>query len=619
MKKSCDTPKKLSPKERLSLTVRAFGLIKKYCPGLIEATTIKSLVSALQPFATIWFSAQILNEITLGKNLQKTIVLAVAVVLINFVLSVIKGRIDIIQNEKEGQMWCYFGKIFADKQMSLDFADVENAAVQKRKTREKENLFMLGNGLGQFIWTVDDIIEGLVSVFTSVLMVITLFTAQSQNPVMNSPLWVLLIVGVIVFGAFINYKIFIKNAQVSEGQLNLISDRHHIISFFDFKLCQEFDRAMDVRMYRQNTTAHNIMADYISKSREEEHLDSRYAKNEGAASVISGLAHVVTYVFVTLKAFYGAFPVGSIIQYVGALSKLASGLQKLIFGITDNAVYTIHLKTLFEFLDYPNKKYIGTLPVEKRTDNEYDIEFKNVSFKYPGSKAYALKNLNMKFTIGKRLAVVGMNGSGKTTMIKLLCRLYDPTEGEITLNGINIMKYKYDEYMDVFSVVFQDFKLFSLPLAQNVSAGMNFNEKRVKECLTQAGFSERLKTLRAGIHTYLYKDFGENGVEISGGEAQKIALARAIYKNAPFIILDEPTAALDPFAEFEIYTKFNELVGDSTAVYISHRLASCRFCDDIAVFHEGELIQRGNHSQLVSEKQGEYFELWNAQAQYYEK
>jgi len=223
----------------------------------------------------------------------------------------------------------------------------------------------------------------------------------------------------------------------------------------------------------------------------------------------------------------------------------------------------------------------------------------------------------MKFNVGSRTAVVGMNGSGKTTMIKLLCRLYDPTDGEITLNGIDVKKYDYAEYLNIFSVVFQDFKLFSFPLGQNVASSVKYDGARVERCLMMSGFGERYEEMPKGLGTPLYKDFDEDGVEISGGEAQKIALARALYKNAPFIVLDEPTAALDPVAEYEIYSKFNEIVGDKTAVYISHRLSSCRFCDDIAVFHESELIQRGNHDALLSDRDGKYYELWNAQAQYY--
>ena len=215
------------------------------------------------------------------------------------------------------------------------------------------------------------------------------------------------------------------------------------------------------------------------------------------------------------------------------------------------------------------------------------------------------------------MAVVGENGSGKTTFIKLLCRLYDPTEGEILLNGIDIRKYRYDEYMQLFSVVFQDFQLLSQPLGNNVSGNLNYDRQRARNALEDAGFGERLETLPQGLDTMLYKEFGENGVEVSGGEAQKIAIARALYKDAPFIILDEPTAALDPIAEAEIYSKFNDIVTDKTAIYISHRLSSCKFCDEILVFHQGAVIQQGTHENLLAEETGKYHQLWHAQAQYY--
>ena len=185
------------------------------------------------------------------------------------------------------------------------------------------------------------------------------------------------------------------------------------------------------------------------------------------------------------------------------------------------------------------------------------------------------------------------------------------------MNDFNVRKYDYRQYLDLFSVVFQDFSLLALPLGENVAGSHTYDKEKVMHCLKDAGFEDRLKTMPKGLDTYLYKDLDKEGVEVSGGEAQKIAIARALYKDAPFIILDEPTAALDPIAEAEIYSKFDAIAGDKTAIYISHRLSSCRFCDDILVFHEGNVVQHGSHEALVSDATGKYFELWNAQAQYY--
>ena len=308
---------------------------------------------------------------------------------------------------------------------------------------------------------------------------------------------------------------------------------------------------------------------------------------------------------------------GSVIKFAGSITNVIIGFQGM--GERYNRISLTarkHASTM-EMLSISDEMYKGKLPVEKRMDNKYEVEFCNVSFKYPGAEQYALKNFSLKLRIGERMAIVGMNGSGKTTMIKLLCRLYDPEEGEILLNGVDIRKFDQKEYIKLFSVVFQDFQLLSMPLGQNVACAINVDEDLAVKTLSQAGLAERLTQLPDGLDTFLYQDIKDDGVEISGGEAQKISIARALYKDAPFVLLDEPTASLDPLSEYEIYSRFDTMVKDKTAIYISHRLSSCRFCDDIAVLHDGRLVQRGSHEELLKDETGKYYELWNAQAQYY--
>lgn len=213
---------------------------------------------------------------------------------------------------------------------------------------------------------------------------------------------------------------------------------------------------------------------------------------------------------------------------------------------------------------------------------------------------------------------MGLNGAGKTTFIKLLCRLYEVTEGEICIDGVNIMEYAEEEYRKLFAVVFQDFKLFAFSLRENVAPGLEtVDEKRLEQVLTQTGLYEDAQKLADGLDTTIYKSFDEKGVELSGGQQQKTAISRALYRDAPIVILDEPTAALDPIAEYEIYRQFHTLVGGKTAIYISHRLSSCRFCDHIAVFAEDTVKEYGTHDELVVREGGIYAEMFHAQAQYY--
>ena len=248
--------------------------------------------------------------------------------------------------------------------------------------------------------------------------------------------------------------------------------------------------------------------------------------------------------------------------------------------------------------------------------NNCSVEFKNVSFKYPRTDRYILKNISVKISSGEHLSIVGQNGAGKTTFIKLLCRLYDNYEGEILVDGKDIKEYSFKEYMKVISVVFQDFKLFAFTVKENVTV-FNEGDTDLEEVYDISGVSNWIKELEDGDETYIYKYFVEGGIEPSGGESQKLAIARALYKNAPIVILDEPTAALDPIAEYEVYKNFDKLVNGKTAVYISHRLSSCRFCDRIIVFNDGHIIEDGSHDELMKDTNGFYFNMYNTQAKHY--
>ena len=609
--------KKMSFGERIRITKRGFGILRKYCPGLSEQKALYEFIHSLQPFITIWFSARIVDELTNHCRKDYIASYVICVITINFICIVFQNVLLHICNEKESQMWIWFEKVFSDKQMSLDYDDLEDVSIQKQRQEVEENLFMFGNGLAQLVWGTSVMVKVFINIFVALLMSGTLFISKTGERIVDHPIWIVAILGCITLCGFSNYKATRKENSLFMKWCDNSLWFNRTFMFFGHELYTNLERAKDVRIYRQDTLAIKIIEELEAWGKAEKKNSFHMAFFPSVAGFIVGLGNCACYLFVAIKAFLGAYGVGSVVQYVSVLTRLGDGIRDLMFMVSDNELYCAHLKKMYDYLDIPNHMYQGSLTVEKREDNEYYIEFRNVSFKYPRTENYVLRNVNLKFKIGEKLAVVGMNGSGKTTFIKLLCRLYDPTEGEILLNNVDIRKYDYKEYMSIFSVVFQDFKLFSFGLGQNVSASFHYNEELAKRCLEKAGFYERLQSMKKGLETSIYKDLDEEGVEISGGEAQKIALARALYKNAPFIILDEPTAALDPIAEYEVYSKFNEIVQDKTAIYISHRLSSCRFCDVIAVFDGGQIVQRGVHDRLLQDTHGKYYELWNAQAQYY--
>ena len=309
----------------------------------------------------------------------------------------------------------------------------------------------------------------------------------------------------------------------------------------------------------------------------------------------------------------GLFDIGALVMYCGAFMQIVNGVMLIANTLGKLAEILPLARVYFEIIECTDSKQYGTRTLD---GDRFEIEFKNVSFKYPGANQYALENVSIKIENGSHLAVVGRNGSGKTTFIKLMCRLYDVTDGEILINGENIQAYTKESIINLYSVVFQDFKIFSVSLKDNVCASTALDTDRLYTCLENANIKERVERLPNKENTYLYQDLVQNGVEISGGEAQKLALARALYKDAPVVVLDEPTAALDPIAENEIYSRFNSFVQSKTAIYISHRLSSCVFCDTIAVFDHARLVESGTHTALLA-ADGQYAALWNAQAKYY--
>lgn len=575
-------------------------------------TFISSVIKAALPFIAIFLSAYVIDGLSQGKDIHALILISILTVGGTFALTVINAYLGKIKDIHTEICVKKFDMKMSIRTLTMDYELLESPKVNDIRTRIR-NDNNWGSGFYSMIGQLPALISSFVSLVVSIIVLLPLFFNSNVFSDISSLLMLAAFFTIIIF----NILFSAKRTKKMHTLLNEAGARYGYLGYFLWNR-QDYKQGKDIRIFNgQNIIKRYLDDEYNEKSDWTSEITHNNSQQGFVSGLSAGLLQVIAYLFVAVRAVSGALTIGSVLKFASIIHRFSSDLASVFFAFTEYAIAAERQQSTLEYMNIPGVLFKGTLPVEKRNDNEYEIEFKNVSFKYPGNEVYVLKNLNMKLHIGQRMAIVGMNGSGKTSMIKLLCRLYDPTEGSITLNGIDIKKYNYAEYMSIFSVVFQDFKLFSFSLGQNVATTVEYDLEKVETALKQAGFAHRLSSMTKGLHTALYNNFEEEGVEISGGEAQKIALARALYKDAPFIILDEPTAALDPIAEFEIYSKFNEIVGDKTAIYISHRLSSCRFCDDIAVFHEGRLIQRGSHDKLIANKEGKYYELWNAQAQYY--
>lgn len=610
----------------ISMVIKGVKLLRSMQPWLMPITAITAFFSSIYPFINIYMTSVIINELTTTRNLHRLIFYVLITICLNLIVSLSLNGLSHINRIQTDLFYNKQEMILNSKILTMDFEHAENPQVQLLRRKITESSNMNSGGVMQLFYGFDRLIRSTITIIVSITLVFNLFVISKNSidkgvvSTLNSPILSIILIAMILASTFLA---MFSNSSLSKKQYHIMDKFipfNRIFGYYVGEYLGGYGAGKDIRIYNQKEL---IRSESMSLFNDGNKALNDLGRTQGVYSsinaAISSLLGGLVYLFVGLKALVGIFGVGSLVIYTGSINQFISGFSSFMTNFTDLRMNNQYLKLYFDFIEIKDIKYHGTLPVEKRNDNEYEIEFKNVSFKYPASEEYVLKNLSLILRIGERLAVVGMNGSGKTTFIKLLCRLYDPTDGEILLNGIDIKKYDYNEYLTLFSVVFQDFKLFSFSAGQNVATSIEFEKEKVLECLNEAGLGERIKEMPKGVDTPLYKDFDEDGVEISGGEAQKIAIARALYKDAPFIILDEPTAALDPIAEYEIYSKFNEIVGTKTAVYISHRLSSCRFCHDIAVFHEGEIIQRGSHDELIIDERGKYHELWNAQAQYYDE
>lgn len=607
------------------IQILKFGLKEIHIlqPWVIPVSIFNSFFKSIMPFINIYMSSKIIDELLGIKDVDRLIFLVGITIGLNLIIHLLSTGFGHLKGLLVRIMWQNQDMRINEKIIRMDYQHVENPETHVLRTKIIEAESMNGGGIYALVNYFDELIIGLVTLITSIILIMEIFKVNSNVGksigFINSTIFNMIFIAILVICTIYNLKLKENSQNKFFNSFNRIINYNRMFFFYNDQI-SDYNSGKSVRLYHQqslfNKGFENMYNGFHQILNEIIFDNIKYgAANGFISSLLSGLV----YIFVGLKAMSGSITIGSIVKYTGSINQFMAGSGMVLMSIVGLKSNNQYLQLYMDFLNIEGEKYKGTLPVEKRDDDEYEIEFRNVSFKYPKTNNYVLKNISMKLNIGERLAIVGMNGSGKTTFIKLLCRLYDPDEGEILLNGIDIKKYDYDEYLNLFSIVFQDFKLFSFSLGQNVAASVDYNISKVEDILIKAGLKERLTTMSKGTETALYKDFDENGVEISGGEAQKIALARALYRNAPIIILDEPTSALDPIAEFEIYSKFNELVGTKTAFYISHRLSSCRFCDEIAVFHEGRIVQKGSHESLLKDIDGKYYELWNSQAQYYKE
>ena len=385
------------------------------------------------------------------------------------------------------------------------------------------------------------------------------------------------------------------------------------------RVTQDFDYAKDIRLFNMrgwlSDKQHGIL---MQKQERMLHSRNLWIVNSVFAHFMSIISKGAVYAILIAAVVGKDLSIGDFTMFLGLTATFSETLMLFLNSLVEFKKRSMQTDDFRSFMDLQTDEEGDFIPVPRT--GKYVFEFKNVSYKYHGADGYALKGLNLTLQAGERLAVVGLNGAGKTTFIKLLLRLYDVTEGEILLNGTDIRRFKRDEYYELFAPVFQNVEIFAFPLSENISMKRSEQTDNAysEQCARKAGLGDKLDSLTNGISTEMLKVIHEDGVDFSGGEKQMLALARALYKDAPIIVLDEPTAALDALAEYKLYKNFDGIIQNKSAIYISHRLSSTRFCDRIAMFKSGEMVEYGSHEELIS-RSGAYAEIFEIQAQYYKE
>lgn len=564
-------------------------------------------LAVLLPLATTYFPKVLIDSV----ESQQSIQVVITIIGVYFgALLIVKLFNDLCKSKlhmRQYNLSCLYQHAISEKHMRTDYANTDNPEAITKYQHAMSDACS-GQCAPEFIW------QSLLGLFISLLGIFTCgFVIAIVSP------WILMF---LFLSAFITYL-------VSRWQRNYIEkNKDHWVTV-DRKIgylqsfSERFDHAKDIRIYGM----FDWLSDMLTGFQKErfgwtKKVSARTLGGTCINALLMLIQNGVAYAILIVMVFNNEVGAGDFVFYFGAITGFSAwlnGIGNMVNDITHKSIKIGYYRDYFDIEEKYNHGEGCPMPTEQELP--VDIELNNVSFKYASAdgEIYALKNVNLKIDKGEKLAIVGANGAGKTTLVKLMCGFYYPSEGEIKLNGHAIADYNIEDYYSLFSAVFQDIYLLPVTIAEFVSSSeKEIDRDRVMDVIRQAGLADKINSLPNGIDSRLMKGVFDDSIEMSGGEKQKLMLARALYKDAPVIVLDEPTAALDPIAENELYLKYNELTANKTSVYISHRLASTRFCDRIVYLENGEIVESGSHDELMK-LGGKYAHMFELQSHYYKE
>lgn len=585
-------------KDALPVIKYFFSFVWKDHKSFFIMKSIYTVYCGLTPFVSVFLTKFFIDELMDKKRIEYLVAYISILALSTFLLSILDGMFNKVVADINTQINNDLSQKLCNKVITMDYGFTEDPDMLTARERAGTGISWYSQGVMGIANNIGAIISGIITVIGTVAIISTL-----------SWWLLLLLIAIIVINFFIDSKINRSEIKFTKEAVGI----NRKFGYYFFNL-SDVSYGKDVRFYNGNEMVYGRVMKYIGEYEEAVLKKIKYeCKYRKFISLVNAVQQTVLYAYIGVQVLSKLITVGEFQMYIQSSFKFTQMIKGILFNTLEITKNTDFLR---DYMTFVEKEDTISWGYEKAKNIKHVYEFRNVSFKYPKTDNYILKNVSFKINDGEKISIVGKNGSGKTTIVKLLLRFYDIDEGEILLDGINIKNYDKEEYMKVFSCIFQDFNILSLSVAENISGSEEYDENRIYDALEKSGAAEFVNKYEKGIETQLNKIIYEDGVALSGGENQKVAIARAIYKKSPMIILDEPTSALDPLAEYEIYNTLHNLIGERTAIYISHRLSSCRFSDKILVFDGGKLIEQGTHDELVKEDKL-YRKMWSAQAKYY--
>lgn len=600
-----------------SMMRQAFSHICSFKKSAIWVAVFSGILRAGTPYLYIFATAAVVNLLTAGADWKKIALIAGIAAVLQMLLSVLGYWLSNLHMENLDGSNMQEKNQITKCLLRVDYDKLEGTELERQVIQHRDELSREGGILNKYLSMIESFagsIFGLAAAVVSLFPFVKSLFVNGGSSFAESAWFGVVVLAAAALAIWLLFAVKGKVAKENVALRDEYAAHNFIFSYYRNLICN-YKTGKEIRIFHQ--------APFIMKQVNRELIEEGIplqrkiaARNGYAAGFGDWIFAIMTfgfYLLVGVRTTAGFYTLGDAVAYVGCFAQITGGFGSLsgIFArwktLTPRAERYERILKMAEESDKTTFECPETMEA---------IHFDNVTFCYQHSQldaVPALQHLNLTLHQGEKLAIVGENGSGKTTFVKLLCGLHQPDHGQILLNGTDIKKYDRETYQRLFSVVFQDSQLFALPLGENLAAGEDVDEERAKQCLEQVGLT------KYGLDTMLYQDCDPNGVNLSGGEAQKLTLARALYRDKSVIVLDEPTAALDPYAEYRLYEQFDKLTEGKTAIYISHRLSSCRFCDRIAVFDHGRLIQCGTHNELVQDTEGKYYALWSAQAKYYKE